>query len=162
MRASAGRDSTNDVPPAPYSVQARTGKCAMQSRKRTCSSKKMFQVYVGPTPSSHLLIVDCETHRFAVTGPLKDLRSGGWIKQVERAARFGRGIFCIPVSGMEREEVVALGGMFGYQEWPANTMIEPFFENPEADITAKHSVAVESNSQLQARELAAMSRSGRK
>jgi hypothetical protein len=111
----------------------------------------------------NLLIVDCETRRFAVAGPIERSISRRWIGEIERAERSGRRIFCVPVANIQRSEIATLVAVLGYQEWPPTTIVSPpaeivpEAETPEEQFVPDHNSGGRSH-ELRERELSAISR----
>ena len=112
----------------------------------------------------NLLIVDCETRRFAVAGPIERSISRRWIGEIERAERSGRQIFCVPVANIQRSEIATLVAVLGYQEWPPTTIVSlppeimAEAESPEEQFVPDHGGG---GHELRERELSAISRSKR-
>lgn len=82
--------------------------------------------------SLNLLIMDCETQRFAVDGPVSAQRVNDLLQEAERAWESGRRMFCVPVEDIDKQEIIELGTMLGYEEWPVATMITlPEVDSPK-------------------------------
>jgi hypothetical protein len=80
------------------------------------------------TPSEHtlyLLVVDCETFRFTLEGPMAPERVAVWDRETGRAIAAGRSICCISIAGAEPREILALGAELECEAWPPNTIIAP-------------------------------------
>jgi hypothetical protein len=73
----------------------------------------------------YLLIVDCETYRFTLEGPLAPDGIEVWDVEASRALAAGRSICCIPIAGAEPPEILALARELGCECWPPNTIIAP-------------------------------------
>ena len=75
--------------------------------------------------SPRLLIIDCETRRFTIEGPIAKDCLNAWYSEADHALMAGRAIFCVPISDMGIDEIAALGAELGYDHWPPNTIIVP-------------------------------------
>jgi hypothetical protein len=73
----------------------------------------------------YILIVDCETHRFTVEGPMPQDQVAPWEAEAHRALAAGRSIVCIAIAGAQSQDVFSLGGELGCESWPPNTIIAP-------------------------------------
>jgi hypothetical protein len=73
----------------------------------------------------YLLIVDCETFRFTLEGPMEPERVALWEGEATRALAAGRSICCIPIAGAEPNEILVLAAELGCDSWPPNTIIAP-------------------------------------
>jgi hypothetical protein len=92
--------------------------------KRPGAEDDSFFAYDRASESAvTLLIMDCETRRFAIVGPVERLASYRWIDEIERAERAGRNIFWVPVADREGAEITNLVAALGYQEWPPATIV---------------------------------------
>ena len=74
---------------------------------------------------SHLLIIDCETQRFTIEGPLTTDGLNIWYREADHALMAGRILFCVPITDMDTQEIAVLGTELGYELWPPNTLIAP-------------------------------------
>jgi hypothetical protein len=76
-------------------------------------------------PSPLLLVVDCETRRFTIEGPVAKDCVDIWFREANRAFAAGRDVFCVRINDRDPSEIVSLGVQLGYEHWPANTIIKP-------------------------------------
>ena len=70
-----------------------------------------------------LLIVDHDTQRFTVEGPLYDHLP--WIEEIQRARHAGRRIDFRAVKGQGETAAMQMGREVGYDCWPPRSIIRP-------------------------------------
>jgi hypothetical protein len=71
----------------------------------------------------HLLIVDCETRRFTIEGPLGRHKIYYWRQEVEGALTAGRSIFSIPIGKSDISLAKIVGQKLEFAYWPSKTII---------------------------------------
>jgi hypothetical protein len=73
----------------------------------------------------YLFVVDCETQRFTIEGPLAIECIDAWYHEVDRASNAGRCVFCVPIAEAHFGEILEVGRALGYDHWPPLTIVAP-------------------------------------
>jgi hypothetical protein len=70
-----------------------------------------------------LAVVDHDTERFTIEGPMSDDRP--WVSEILRAQRAGRRITCCVVNGTAAEAIAVWQQAYGCAIWPSGSIVAP-------------------------------------
>jgi hypothetical protein len=70
-----------------------------------------------------LVVVDHDTERFTIEGPMLDDQS--WVEEILRASRAGRHITCFVLAGSNRDPGSIWRQAYGCTRWPEGSIISP-------------------------------------
>lgn len=77
-----------------------------------------------PPPIPFLLVVvDHETERFTIEGPMRDDRP--WVEEILRARKAGRDITCFILAGADEDPESLWRQAYGCTRWPEGSIISP-------------------------------------
>lgn len=74
-------------------------------------------------PPFFLLVIDYDTRRFALEGPVDEIVS--WQGEVTRIRRSGRDVWFVPVELADVRQMTAKLMDIGCEEWPAHSIVDP-------------------------------------
>jgi hypothetical protein len=73
-----------------------------------------------------LAVVDHDTERFTIEGPMSDDRP--WVGEIVRARRAGRHITCCVMNCSAEEAIAVWQQAYGYAIWPPGLIVAPSCE----------------------------------